>query len=184
VPLPAFLLGAALVIVGVGLARRPESHRRLRSPLAPAVFGLAYAIVSLPGALPLLQGMVTQTDKSRGAAGVLGVAFLFGAGVIAALIAISLLATLVSIAVRRLGGAGTVLAGALVAAAGLVAAAYWLPAVPDDIGDRGGGLSEPLANSSGAIGWFIANYELGFALLLLAAAIAAFLAALQPRARN
>ena len=182
-PVPALMLSGALVILGIGLACA-QRRWRLRGAQGPAVFGLVYAIVSLPGALPLLQGMVTQTDKSRGAAGVLGVAFLFCAGVVAALIAISLLATLVSIAVRRLGAAGTVLAGALVAGAGLVAAAYWLPAVPDDVGERGGGLSELLADSSGAVGRFIANYELGFALLLLVAAVAAFVAALQPRASN
>lgn len=183
VPAPAFVLGVAMVIIGIGLAVRP-GHRRVRGALGAAVFGLVYAIVSLPGALPLLQGMITQTDKSRGAAGVLGVAFLFAAGAAAALIAISLLATLVSIAARRLGGAGTLLAGALVAAAGIVAAAYWLPAVPGDVGERGGGLSEILADSSGAVGRFIATYELGFALLLLVAAIAAFVATLQPRASN
>jgi cytochrome c biogenesis protein CcdA len=181
VPIPALMLSAGMMILGIGLAVSRAHHQRLRSAQAPAVFGLAYAIVSLPGALPLLQGMVTQTDKSRGVAGVLGVAFLFCAGVVAALIAISLLATLVSMAIRRLGGAGTVLAGGLVAGAGLVAAAYWMPAVPDDVGERGGGLSDRLADSSGAVGQFIANYELGFALLLLVVAVAAFAAALRPR---
>ena len=174
------MLSVALVILGIGLAVRPATSA-LRGAQGPAVFGLVYAIVSLPGALPLLQGMVTQTDKSRGAAGVLGVAFLFCAGVIAALIAISLLATLVSIAVRRLGVAGTVLAGALVAAAGLVAAAYWLPAVPDDVGERGGGLSElwptrpePSAGSSPTTSWASRSSS-------WARPIAAFVATLQPR---
>ncbi|HYH61147.1 MAG TPA: hypothetical protein VD766_04715 [Solirubrobacterales bacterium] len=183
VPVPALVLSGALVIIGVGLALRP-GRWGLRGAQGPAVFGLAYAVVSLPGALPLLQGMVTQTDKSRGAAGVLGVAFLFCAGVVAALVALSLLATLVSIAARRLGAVGTILADALVVGAGAVAAVYWLPAVPGDVSERGGGLSGLLADSSGAAGWFIANFEFGFALLLLAAAVAAFVATLQPRATN
>jgi len=178
VPVAAFALALALVVVGLrALAGRP-SPARLRGCGPAALFGLAYAIASLPGGLGLLQGMAEQTDKARGAFGVLGVAILFAAGVIAALIAISLLATLLSIAIRRLGAAATTLAGALTAAAGIIAAVYWLPAVPGGVGERGGGLSEPLADSSGTIGQFIANFELAFALLLLAAATATLASAL------
>ena len=179
VPVAALGFAAALVVLGIrSLAGRPAPSAPGHDHRTAALFGLAYAIASLPGGLGLLQGMAAQTEKARGTAGVLGVAILFAVGVVAALIAISLLAALLSIAVRRLGAAGTALAGALAAAGGIVAAVYWLPALSGGVGERGGGLSELLADTSGTVGRFIASFELGFALLLVVAASAAFAAAM------
>lgn len=185
VPPIALALAVVLVVLGgraiVARSPTPAPHGMALAGLA----GLAYAIVSLPCALPLLEGLVTQTDKARGTAGVAGVAILFTAGSVTVTIALSLLGSLLAAGVQRLGTAGVTVAGALCAAAASVALGYWGPALSGGVGERGGWAADALAEASGAVGKLLAELQLAFGLLLLVAACVAMSAALGwPRAQG
>lgn len=183
-PVAALVLALALIATGVrAMAGAREFALRGPTLRAAALAGIGYALVSLPCALPLLEGLVTQTDKGRGPAAVAGVAILFSAGAVALAIAIALLGALLAAGVRRAGTAGVAVAGSLCFVAGVLAAAYWSPAVVDGVGARGGGgLADALAATSGALGKLLADQQLAVALLLLAASISALAHALgRPR---
>ena len=176
----AVALLIALGVIGLGartLAGRAGGGFDAR---AYAIFGVCLGIVSLPGSLWLLQGIFDLTAEARGTGGAVASAVPFAAGTFAALIAFALVAELLGVLVRRLGGAGPVVAGAVAIAGGVASVLYWIPALAGGSKERGGVIGDAVSEVAGEAAYFAGTYQLLFALLLLAAAIAALLAQLRP----
>jgi hypothetical protein len=169
-PFVALAAAAALLLAAVRQLARDSTGASSRG--RTATFGAVYALVALPGGLPLFEGLTHEAAKARGETAVVGVVVLVAAGMVAALIALSLLARLLAAGVRRLGAPGRVVPAALIATAAVIAAAYWLPAATGSLADRGGAPRDALTDVAGTIGVAMARYEFAFALLLFAASCA------------
>ena len=178
--IPAVALLIALGVIALGARILTGRDGGGLDDGAYAIFGVCFGIVSLPGSLWLLQGIIELTAEARGTSGAVASVVLFAAGTFAALIALALVAELFGVLVRRLGGAGPVLAGAVAIAGGVASVLYWIPALVDGIEERGGAIGDAVTAVAGEIAYFAATYHLLFALLLLAAALAALLAQLRP----
>lgn len=184
VPILAVAAVVAVAALAVRAIRRGEGGDETDRSRAAVLIGAAYAVISLPGSLWMIQGAVELTAESRGTAGAILSIVLFCAGAFAAACAIALLAELCAAGARRLGTAGRV-AGAVVAvAAAMVAALYWLPAVADGVAERGGATGDAIAGVAGEIGWFAASNGLVFAAILLGAALVALAGELRRPART
>ena len=178
VPLVALLI--ALAVIALGLRVLSGRDGQGFDDGAYALFGVAFGIVSLPGSLWLLQGLIELTAEARGTDGVVASVVLFAAGAFAAFIAIALIAELFGVLVRRIGRAGSVLAGAVAVVGGIASFIYWLPAFVDGVEERGGAIGDTVSEIAGEINYFAATYILLFALLLFAAGLAALIAQLRP----
>ena len=167
--------GAVLAAVGVRtIVGGPRGEE-----VSGVGFGSAAAIAALPSILMIYEALLDQGADAAGAPAAVFLTIAFGAGCASVL-------GLPALAAAALAGASRVArraAGALVLVAGLWIVVYWLPALFGGHSDRGE-LVEGAANGlSSALSGFAASYELGFALVLLAAAVAALAAAMRPRTR-
>lgn len=178
--IPAVALLIALGVIALGARIVLGRNSGVFDDGAYAIFGACFGVVSLPGSLWLLQGVIELTAEARGTGGVVGVVVLFAAGTFAALIALALVAELFGVLVRRLGRAGSVLAGAVAIAGGVASVLYWIPALVEGIEERGGAIGDAVTEVAGEVAYFAGTYQLLFALLLLATALAALLAQLHP----
>jgi hypothetical protein len=167
--------GAVLAAVGVRIVVGGP-----RDEEVPVVgFGSVAAIAALPPMLVIYESLLHQGAESAGAPAAVFLTVAFGAGCASAL-------ALPALAAAALAGASRVArraAGALVLVAGIWIVVYWLPALFGGHSDRGE-LVEGTANGlSSALSGFAASYELGFALVLLAAAVSALAGTMRPRTR-
>lgn len=166
--------GMLLVLAGVRAAAGGERGERA---FPAAVYGTVSAIAALPSILMVFDSMIRQGVEASGAAAAVVATIAFAAGCAATLA----LPALAASALTSAGPAARRAAGVLVAGAGAWIVVYWLPALLGGATERGGALEGATNDIASSITQFAARYELGFALVLLAVAIAALATAARPR---